>query len=105
MTDNPEKMSRDDIKEFIFDDLLEFLEETGEVNAITPDEIAALIDEAPGRVKGCMQEMVQEGVLEGTKEDGSLYFHFTDEMTEQLLEEMKESGWRPPDDDEEDDFE
>lgn len=101
MTDQPERMTRDDIKEFIFDDLLEFLEETGEINAITPDEIASLIAEAPGRVKGCMQELVQEGVLEATKDGDTTYFHFTDEMTEQLMEEMKEAGWTPPDEDEE----
>jgi hypothetical protein len=36
---------RQQIKEFLFDDLLEFLEETGATNSVTPDEIAALIDE------------------------------------------------------------
>jgi hypothetical protein len=99
MTEQPERMTRDDIKAFIFDDLLEFLEETGEVNAITPDEIASLITETPGRVKGCMQEMVQEGVLESANDGDTLYFHFTDEMAEQLIEEMKEAGWTPPDED------
>lgn len=98
MTDQPERMTRDEIKEFIFDDLVEFLEETGAINAVTPDELAAIIDEEPSRVKGCMMEMVREGVLESFKEDGDLYFRLTDDMTEQLIEEMEESGWTPPDD-------
>ncbi len=103
MTDQPERMSRDEIKEFIFDDLLEFLEETGAVNAVTPDEIAALIDEEPSRVKGCMMELSREGVLTTTKEDGTVYFHFTDDILETLLEEMEEAGWEPPQDDEDED--
>jgi hypothetical protein len=98
MTDQSEHMNRDEIKAFVFDDLVEFLEETGAVNAVTPDELATLIDEEPSRVKGCMMEMVQEGVLENFKEEGEVYFQFTDEMVEQLVEEMQEAGWTPPDD-------
>jgi hypothetical protein len=100
MSDQPERMTRDEIKEFIFDDLVEFLEETGNVSAVTPDEIAALVDETPGRVKGCMLELVREGVLVNFKdEDGTLYFQFDEDTLSNLLDEMREAGWTPPDDD------
>ncbi|MEO1443328.1 MAG: hypothetical protein AAFV33_23195 [Chloroflexota bacterium] len=99
MTEQPERpMTRDEIKEFIFDDLMEFLEATGETNAVTPDEIATLIDEEPSRVKGAMMQLVSENVLEKFKDDGDLYFRFAEDTLEALLEEMYESGWTPPED-------
>lgn len=96
MADDNGSLTREDIKTFIFDDLVEFLEETGAVNAVTPAEMAALIDEGESRVKGCMQEMVQEGVLERFKDEDEWVFRLSDDMVDELIEEMKADGWEPP---------
>lgn len=94
-------MTREEIKEAIFDDLIWFLEETGATNAVTPEEIAALLDEAPGRVKGCMKELIDEGVLETVKVEGETRYQFTEDTVEEILDEMRDSGWEPPEDDDE----
>ena len=96
---------RQQIKEFLFDDLLEFLEETGATNSVTPDEIAALIDEPTELVSQCMEEMQVEGVLAIEPDvDGVWQVRLADETLARLLEEMHAAGWIPPqgDDDEDD---
>lgn len=94
---------RQQIKEFLFDDLLEFLEETGETNRVTPDEIAALVDQPLELVKQCMEEMQADGVvLIETDEDGVWQVRLTDETLLRLLEEMRAAGWIPPVDEDED---
>lgn len=100
-----ERMSRQDIKEFIFDDLLEFLEMTGSSGSVTPEDIAEMLDDKPSRVKGCMRELETEGVLTSFKEDDVEYFSFTDDLLAQLLAEMEESGWVPPGDDDDENAE
>ena len=98
MNDQPEKMTREEIKEFIFDDLVEFIVQTGSTNAVTPEEIAEVLDETPSRVKGCMMQMEQDGVLEKFKEDGTLYFQIEEDTLNHILAEMEEEGWEIPDD-------
>lgn len=88
---------RQQVKEFLFDDLLEFLEETGETNSVTPDEIAALVDEPLELVKQCMEEMQADGVvLIEADQDGVWQVRLTDETLARLLEEMRAAGWIPP---------
>lgn len=86
------------IKLFIFDDLVEFLEETGEASAITAAEVASLIDASEDDVQACFDEMVEEGVLDAFTDEGTQYVSFTEETKTRLLEEMRESGWVAPED-------
>lgn len=95
MADN-EKLTREEIKELVFDVFVEIIEATGSSPVLPPDEIAGLANEKAGRVKGCMREMAQEGVLENFKEDGVEYFHLSEEVLDNLLEEMEAEGWEPP---------
>jgi len=96
MTEQPEKMTREELKEFIFDDLVEFIVQTGSTNAITPEEIAEVVGETPSRVKGCMMQMEQDGVLEKFKQEGTLYFQLEEDTLAHIVEEMQAEGWEPP---------
>jgi len=95
MSDN-EKMTREEIKEFVFDVYVEVIEATGSAPAFPPSELARLANEPESRVKGCMMELEREGVLEKFKEDGELYFQLSDEVLDELVEEMEADGWEPP---------
>lgn len=90
------------IKTFIFDDLLEFLEETGEASAITADEIASLIDATEQEVSACFQDMVNEGVLDLFEEDGVTYASFSSDTQARLIKEMTDAGWIAPEDEDAD---
>jgi hypothetical protein len=92
-----EKLTRDEIKELVFDVFVEIIEATGGSPALPPEEIAGLANEKPGRVKGCMREMIEEGVLDSFKEDGVEYFHLTEDVLGDLIAEMEADGWEPPD--------
>jgi DNA-binding transcriptional regulator PaaX len=96
MSDNNEKMTRDEIKEFIFDVYVEVIEATGSAPALPPSELARLAEEPENRVKGCMMELEREGVLEKFKEDGDLYFHLSEDVLDDLIAEMEADGWEPP---------
>ena len=97
MSDN-EKMTREEIKEFVFDVYVEIIEATGSVPALPPAELARLAGEPEGRVKGCMMELEREGVLEKFKEDGELFFQLSEDVLDELIEEMEADGWEPPED-------
>lgn len=110
MSDNHEKMTRDEIKEFIFDVFVEVIEATGSAPAFPPAELARLANEPEGRVKGCLMELEREGVLTQFKEDDELYFQLSADVLDDLIAELEADGWEPPaapfdddDDDEADD--
>lgn len=92
------KMTTDELKTFIFDDLLDFLVETGDTNAVTAQEIAEATDESVNKVMSCMGEMAAENVLESFEDEGETWYCFTEETVERLLEEMTEAGWVSPQD-------
>ncbi len=99
MTEQPESMTREEIKEFIFDDLVEFILQTGSANAVTPEEIAEILDEPASRIKGCMMQLEQDDILEKFKDDeGTLRFRLAEDTLENILAEMEEEGWELPDD-------
>jgi DNA-binding transcriptional regulator PaaX len=97
MNDNNAKMTREEIKEFIFDVYVEVIEATGSAPAFPPSELARLANEPESRVKGCMMELEREGVLEKFKEDDTLFFHLSEAVLDNLIEEMEADGWEPPD--------
>jgi predicted transcriptional regulator len=91
------KMTREEIKEFIFDIFVEIIEATGATAALPPTEIAPLADETVSRMRGCMRELEREGVLESFKDDDEEFYQLTEDVLDNLLEEMQADGWTPPD--------
>lgn len=99
------EMSTTEIKEFIFDELVAFLEETGESGAVTAEEIAEELAQPLERIVASLAEMMGENVIARLEDEGETYYHFTEEFLDELLDEMEESGWEPPDNDYQDDDE
>ncbi len=84
--------TRDEIKEDVFDILVEILEATGTPGSVTPEAVAKVIGEKAGRVKGCMRDMVDEDILATEEIDDETYYRLSDETYDQIIEEMIEAG-------------
>lgn len=85
-------LSRQQTKEWIFDYIAEQFEKTGELIAVTIDEISEKIDTRPKRVQSLLNEMKSEGVIYGDSQD---LYRLTPSAFDELLDGLERMNRLP----------